>query len=94
MSQSSKPAGGGAMPAVSFTTFVLSLASSGMVQLGEVPNPETGRIEENLEMARHTIDMLDMLRQKTLGNLDAEESRILDGTLYELRMKYVVKSKK
>lgn len=82
-----------AMPQVTFSTFILSLASSALMQLGEVPNPETGRIEQDLVMARHTIDVLDMLRTKTENCLDAEEKRLLDGILYEVRMKYVIKTR-
>ncbi|MCC8193419.1 MAG: DUF1844 domain-containing protein [Deltaproteobacteria bacterium] len=81
------------MPKVTFTTFVLSLASSGLVQLGEVPDPETGKVGENLLMAKHTIDVLTMLRDKTNACLDEEESKLLEGLLYELRMKYVLKKK-
>ncbi len=79
------------MPAVTFSTFVLSLASSALVQLGEVPDPATGKNQENIHLARHTIDLLSMLQEKTSNGLDAEESRLLDGLLYELRMKFVVK---
>ncbi len=81
------------MPHVTFSTFILSLASSALMQLGEVPNPDTGQMEENLDMACHTIEILDMLSQKTKGGLDEEEKRLLDGILYELRMKYVIKRK-
>lgn len=81
------------MPAVTFTTFVLSIASSGLVQLGEVPDPETGKTGENLLMAKHTIDVLTMLHEKTTASLDEDERKLLDALLYELRMKYVLKSK-
>ena len=81
-----------AMPQVTFSTFILSLASTALVQLGEVPNPESGQIEQNLALGKHTIDVLDMLRAKTQVCLDNEEKRLLDGILYELRMKYVLKS--
>lgn len=81
------------MPQVTFATFILSLASSALMQLGEVPNPETGAVEQDLVMARHTIDVLDMLRQKTAACLDNEERRLLDGILYEVRMKYVIATK-
>lgn len=80
------------MPRVTFSTFVLSLASSALAQMGEVPNPDTGELEENLELARHTIDVLTMLRDKTTACLDSEESRLLEGLLYEVRMKYVIKT--
>ncbi len=81
------------MPEVTFSTFILSLASSALMQLGEVPNPETGKTEENLALACHTIDILDMLLQKTKGCLDDEEKRLLEGILYEVRMKYVIKTR-
>ena len=79
------------LPQVTFSTFILSLASSGLVQLGEVPNPETGAMEKDLLMAKHTIDILTMLEGKTKSCLDEDEARLLDGILYELRMKYVMK---
>lgn len=81
------------MPQVTFSTFILSLASSALVQLGEVPDPDTGRTSENLLMAKHTIDVLSMLQEKTRGCADADEARLLEGVLYELRMKYVVHKK-
>jgi hypothetical protein len=62
------------------------------VLLGEVPNPYTGKKEENLEAARHTIDILTLLQDKTRGNLDREEQQLLDGVLYELRMKFMAKT--
>lgn len=81
------------MPTVTFSTFILSLGSSALVHLGEVPDPETGQSTPNLLMAKHTIDVLTMLQQKTQNCLDADERKLLDGLLYELRMKYVVKGK-
>lgn len=81
----------GAMPQVTFSTFILSLASSALVQLGEVPDPESGRTKGDLVMAKHSIDVLTMLQDKTKECLDPDESRLLDGVLYELRMKYVIK---
>lgn len=80
------------MPEVTFSTFILSLASSALVQLGEVPDPATGQTATHLSLARHSIDMLEMLRCKTKGNLDSRESQMLDSVLYELRMKFVMKS--
>ena len=79
------------MPDVNFSTFVLSLASSALMCLGEVPDPETGATRENLPLAKHTIDILSMLDQKARNGLDADESRLLEGILYEVRMKYVMK---
>ena len=76
------------LPQVTFSTFVLSLASSALVQLGEVPNPETGATEQDLVIAN---DILTMLEEKTRPCLDSDEARLLEGILYELRMKYVMK---
>lgn len=79
------------MPRPTFSTFVLSLASSALVQLGEVPDPATGKVNEDLPLAKHTIDILNMLREKTANSLDAEESRLIEGLLYELRLKFVLR---
>lgn len=79
------------LPKVTFSTFVMSLASSALVQLGEVPEPETGAVALNLPVAKHTIDILNMLKEKTGNCLDPDEAKLLDGLLYELRMKYVMK---
>lgn len=81
------------LPKVDFSTFILSLASSALVQLGEVPNPETGKSEENLQLAKHTVDIIAMLQEKTRTGLNEEESKLMEGVLYELRMKYVIKSR-
>ena len=78
------------LPEVSFSTFVLSLASSALVQLGEVPDPQTGRTNKDLLLAKHNIDVLEMLKQKTENNLDDQEKNLLDSILYELRMKFVI----
>ena len=80
------------LPKVTFSTFVMSLASSALVHLGEVPDPETGKTERNEELARHTIDVLSMIDEKIRGGLSDEESGLLRDVLYELRMKFVVRS--
>jgi hypothetical protein len=79
------------MPKPTFSTFVLSLASSALVQLGEVPDPSTGEKRDDIPLAKHTIDILSMLQDKTKNGLDAEETRLLEGLLYELRVKFVMK---
>ena len=79
------------MPKPTFSTFILSLASSALVQLGEVPEPSTGETCEDIALARHTIDILSMLQDKSKNGLDAEETRLLEGLLYELRMKFIMK---
>ena len=79
------------MPKPTFSTFVLSLASSALVQLGEVPDPSTGEKHEDIALAKHSIDILSMLQDKIKNGLDEEESRLLEGLLYELRMKFIMK---
>ena len=83
---------GTCLPKVDFTAFVVSLASSALVHLGEAPEPESGQVRQMLPLAKHTIDTLEMLKAKTAGNLAAEECRMLDGLLYELRMLFLRKS--
>lgn len=80
-------------PEIDFSTFVMSLASSAFYHLGDMPDPMTGQIEQNLPAVRQTIDILAMLHQKTKGNLDAQEDKLLGQLVYELQMKYVAKQK-
>lgn len=79
------------MPEVNFSTFIISLASSTLMHLGEVPNPDTQETEENRVLAKHTIDLLNMLEDKLNNGLTAEEQQLFKDVLYEVRMKYVVK---
>lgn len=79
------------MPEVTFSTFILSLASSALMHMGEVPDPDTGATTCRLPLAKHTIDVLDMLRGKTETGLDDQERHMLESIIYELRMKYVMK---
>ena len=77
------------IPGIDFATFVMSLASSVLVHLGELEHPDTRERTANLPLAKQTIDILGMLREKTRGNLTQEEAQVLDNLLYDLRMKYV-----
>jgi hypothetical protein len=76
-------------PPIDFTTFILSLASTALVQLGVAPNPETGESKAEPELAREMVDLLGMLREKTRGNLTDEESKFFDAVLYDLRVRFV-----
>lgn len=80
----------GQMPEVTFSTFVISLASSALVHLGEVPNPETGTMTPDPQLAKHSIDTLAMLRKKTHEGLTPDEDKLLNSMLYEVQMKYIV----
>jgi len=81
-------------PPIDFATFVLSLGTSALYHLGLVEDPQTGEKNPrpNVPLARQTIDTIEMLRDKTRGNLSDEESRLLDSLLYELRMQFVESS--
>ncbi len=77
-------------PQLSFTAFVLSLASTAAIHFGDLPDPISGeRAELNLEGATQMIEILALLEQKTRGNLTAEEREVLNQVLYELRMRFV-----
>jgi len=78
------------MPDLSFTAFVVSLASTAAIHFGDLPDPATGQLSPlNLEGAAQMIEILAMLDQKTRGNLTAEERQVLEQILYELRMRFV-----
>lgn len=72
-----------------FSTFLLSLASSVMVHLGRVPDPTGGTGEINLQLARHSIDLIAMLEAKTKGNLTPEEATLLARVLHDTRMAWL-----
>ena len=80
----------GELPRIDFSTFILSLSTSALCHLGLVEDPQTGRVgEPDLPLASQTIDTLAVLEEKTRGNLDDEERRLLESLLYELRMRFV-----
>jgi hypothetical protein len=76
-------------PPVNFTNFVISLSTSALFHFGDFPEYEGGKAEKNLPAAKQTIDILDMLNEKTKGNLDQNEASLIQGVLYELKMRYV-----
>ena len=82
------------MPEVTFSTFVMSLNTSVLYHLGEMPDPETGQKIGNLELARHAIDTLVVLDQKTKGNLTEEEAELMRNILYDVKMRFVNTVKK
>lgn len=83
--------GGDGSPPIDFVTFVLSLSSTAMIQLGEIEGPEGAGTD--LAMARHTIEILQVLDEKTHGNLTGEEERVLHHVLDDLRGRYLDKLK-
>ena len=74
---------------VNFVNYVMGMAFQAMIFLGEVPNPMTNTTEKNPEQAKFIIDSLLMIREKTKGNLTSDEENLLNGSLYELQMKFV-----
>jgi hypothetical protein len=90
------PAAGGApnLPAVDFHTFVLSLGSSALLHLGELEHPDVGAPQKDLPLAKHTIDILVMLEEKTKGNLSPAEEKLISSLLYDLRLRFVEAQKK
>jgi hypothetical protein len=92
------PAPGGsssetALPPVDFHTFVLSLGSSALLHLGELEAPGTEGVQKDLALAKHTIDVLAMLEEKTRGNLSPAEEKLISSLLYDLRLRYVESTK-
>ena len=78
---------------INFTTFIYSLSSSALVALGETADPGTGKTEFNKDLAKHTIDVLGMLKQKFDNGLEEDEKKLLCELVYNLRMAYVNKTK-
>ncbi len=77
------------LPPADFATLVLSLGSSAVAYLGEAPGPDGDKLPRNLPMAKHAIDLLSVLEEKTKGNLTAEEGQVLESLLFDLRLRYV-----
>ena len=77
------------LPEINFPTFIISLNASALVNLGAIEDPASGKKVKNLLIAKQTIDILNMLEEKTRGNLTEEEEQILKNNLYDLRIIYV-----
>jgi hypothetical protein len=72
-----------------FASFIVSLSHAALFHLGQVPDPQTGQTSQDLPMARHTIDTIAMLKEKTSGNLNNEEQQLIDNVLTDLRLAFV-----
>lgn len=77
-----------------FMQLIFSLKTSAIMQLGKIANPLTGNIERNLNEAKYTIDMLNMLKEKTKNNLTPDEEKIVNDAIFELQMNYIDEVKK
>jgi len=74
---------------ISFSTFVIGLSTQALMHLGEIPNPLSGKVESALPVAKQMIDIIGILWEKTHGNLNQGEQKLMDDVLYDLRMRYV-----
>jgi len=77
------------LPEVNFSTFLLSLSSSALLHMGEIPDPQSGEKMKDMALAKQSIDILTLLKDKTEGNLTEEEKNLLKNLLYDLRMRFV-----
>ncbi len=74
---------------LTFTSFVMSLSTSALMYLGQIPEPGSGKTVTDLVGARQTIDLISLLKEKTKGNLTSEEESFIDAVLYDLRILFV-----
>ncbi|HEX2522237.1 MAG TPA: DUF1844 domain-containing protein [Terriglobia bacterium] len=74
---------------MTFQTLIFTLSTTALLQLGLAPDPASGKPEKDLPAAKQTIDILEILREKTQGNLSSEEAHLLEDCLYDLKMSYV-----
>ncbi len=82
------------LPEINFSAFVISLSTQALMHLGEIANPINEKDEVDVPLAKQMIDIIGMLRDKTRGNLNASEDRLMEDILFDLRMKYVEAVKK
>ena len=77
------------LPEINFSSFLLSLSSSTLLHLGEIADPQSGEKKKDLALAKQSIDIINLLKDKTKGNLTQEEEKLLEHLLYDLRMRFV-----
>jgi hypothetical protein len=92
--ESGPPGDREALPPIAFSTFLISLSTQALLHLGEISDPLTGKLEKDVELAKQMIDIIGVLKEKTRGNLDDEETKLVDDILFSLHMKYVEAVKK
>jgi len=81
--------GGGKLPEANFETLISTLATQALMAMGAIADPMSGQRFLHLDLARHHIDMLNVVHEKSKGNLSEEEDKLLASTLYELRQRYI-----
>jgi hypothetical protein len=77
------------LPEINFSSLIFSLSTSVLIQLGEIQDQNTQQPAKNLLLAKQTIDLIGMLKEKTKGNLTSDEEKLLENILYDLRLRYV-----
>src|SRR4030042_1165585 len=82
------------LPEVNFNSLIFSLSSSALLNMGDIAEPQTGERKKDLPMAKYSIDIISMLKEKTKGILTEEEHKFLDSILADLRLRYVKAAKK
>jgi hypothetical protein len=81
------------LPEISFNSLIFSLSSTVLFHLGEIADPQSGKKTKDLPLAKHTIDTIAMLKEKTEGNLTEEEKKFIENILTDLRWRYVNSTK-
>jgi hypothetical protein len=82
------------LPEINFSSFILSISSSALLHLGEIADPQSGEKKKDLELAKQSVDIIALLKEKTKGNLTEDEEKLLEHLLYDLRMRFVQASEK
>ena len=77
------------LPEINFPSFIFSLSSTALFHLGELPDPQTNEKTKDLSLAKHAIDTIAMLKEKTAGNLTGDEEKFIETVLADLRLRYV-----
>jgi len=77
------------LPEITFPSLLFSLSTSALIQLGEIQDPMSKQTAKNLPLAKQTIDLIGMLKEKTKGNLTSDEEKLMENMLYDLKLRYV-----
>ena len=77
------------LPEINFPSLIFSLSSTALFHLGELPDPQTHEKKKDLPLAKHAIDTIAMLKEKTAGNLTGDEEKFIENVLTDLRLRYV-----
>lgn len=81
------------IPPIDFASFIISLSTSVLIYLGEIPDPLSNEKKEDFISAKQTIDLISLLKEKTKGNLTQQEEEFMENILYDLKMRFVKASK-